>query len=106
KELKDVPRLGPKTYEQSIGFLRILEGNHPLDQTPIHPESYKQTEQLLKLLDCDLDDLGTDELNEKLKAMNLSEMDSELDISELTLQDINNALMNTESDPREDITTH
>src|SRR5699024_1466943 len=59
KELKDVPRLGPKTYEQSIGFLRILEGNHPLDQTPIHPESYKQTEQLLKLLDCDLDDLGT-----------------------------------------------
>ena len=102
KELKDVPRLGPKTYEQSIGFLRILEGNHPLDQTPIHPESYKQTEQLLKLLDCDLDDLGTDELNEKLKAMNLSEMASELDIGELTLQDIKNALMRPGRDPRED----
>ena len=102
KELKDVPRLGPKTYEQSIGFLRILEGNHPLDQTPIHPESYKQTEQLLKLLDCDLDDLGTDELNEKLKAMNLSEMASELDIGELTLQDIKNELLRPGRDPRED----
>src|SRR5699024_12598116 len=89
--------------EQSIGFLRILEGNHQLDQTPIHPESYKQTEQLLKLLDCDLDDLGTDELNEKLKAMNLSEMASELDIGELTLQEIKNALMRPGRDPREDV---
>src|SRR5699024_9862177 len=38
-QLKKVPRLGPKTFEQSIGFLRIVEGDHPLDQTPIHPES-------------------------------------------------------------------
>src|SRR5699024_2918087 len=37
-ELKDVPRLGPKTYEQAIGFLRIIDGNNPLDRTPIHPE--------------------------------------------------------------------
>src|SRR5699024_10822596 len=46
KALKDVPRLGTKTYEQSIGFLRILEANHPSDQTAINPESDKQTEQL------------------------------------------------------------
>lgn len=102
KELKDVPRLGPKTYEQSIGFLRIVEGKHPLDQTPIHPESYKQTEKLLKLLDCDLEDLGTDELNEKIKAMNLAEMAAELDIGELTLKDITDALMRPGRDPRDD----
>src|SRR5690625_947739 len=80
----------------------MIKGNHTLYQTPNHPESYKRTEQLLKLLDCDLDDLGTDELNEKLKAMNLSEMASELDIGELTLQDITNALMRPGRDPRED----
>src|SRR5699024_5589221 len=44
-QLKKVPRLGPKTYEQSIGFLRIIDGTHPLDQTPIHPESYQVTEK-------------------------------------------------------------
>lgn len=102
KELKDVPRLGPKTYEQSIGFLRIIEGKHPLDQTPIHPESYKQTEKLLKLLDCDLTDLGTEELNDKIKAMNIAEMAAELDIGELTLKDITDALMRPGRDPRDD----
>ena len=102
KELKDVPRLGPKTYEQSIGFLRVLDGEHPLDQTPIHPESYKQTEQLLKLLDCDLTDIGTDKLNDQIKAMNLKEMATELDIGELTLKDITDALMRPGRDPRDD----
>lgn len=102
KELSDVPRLGPKTYEQSIGFLRVIDGNHPLDQTPIHPESYKQTEKLLKLLDCELDDIGTDKLNEKIKEMNLKEMATELDIGELTLKDITDALMQPGRDPRDD----
>ncbi len=102
KELSDVPRLGPKTYEQSIGFLRVIDGNHPLDQTPIHPESYKQTEKLLKLLDCELDDIGTDKLNEKIKEMNINEMATELDIGELTLKDITDALMQPGRDPRDD----
>lgn len=48
KELKKVPRLGAKSYEQSIGFLRILEGENPLDKTAIHPESYKAAEQIVK----------------------------------------------------------
>lgn len=102
KQLKDVPRLGPKTYEQSIGFLRVIDGEHPLDQTPIHPESYKQTEKLLNLLECDLTDIGTDKLNEKIKAMNLKEMARELDIGELTLKDITDALMRPGRDPRDD----
>lgn len=51
KELKDIPRLGAKTYEQCIGFLRVQEGTEPLDRTGIHPESYKETKALLKNLD-------------------------------------------------------
>src|SRR5699024_8213925 len=55
EQLKKVPRLGPKTYEQSIGFLRIVDGEHPLDQTPIHPESYAATKQLLESLGFSLE---------------------------------------------------
>src|SRR5690625_1519640 len=50
KQLKKIPRLGPKTYEQGVGFLRIQDGEHPLDRTPIHPESYKHTEKLLEMI--------------------------------------------------------
>src|SRR5699024_8686408 len=53
-ELKKIPRLGAKTYEQGIGFLRIIDGNHVLDRTPIHPESYQHTEKLLQLIGADL----------------------------------------------------
>ncbi len=67
KQLKDVPRLGSKTYEQAIGFLRILEGENPLDRTPIHPESYAYAEELLKRLDCSADDIGSSKLREQLK---------------------------------------
>ena len=102
KQLKDVPRLGPKTYEQSIGFLRIREGDHPLDETPIHPESYKQTEKLLEILDCKLTDIGTDKLNEAIKMMNNKEIAKELDIGELTLKDITDALGQPGRDPRDD----
>src|SRR5699024_5119167 len=55
KQLKKIPRLGPKTYEQGIGFLRIIDGDHPLDRTPIHPESYDQTVQMLEMIDCTVD---------------------------------------------------
>src|SRR5699024_10874843 len=61
-ELKDIPRLGAKTYEQGIGFLRIMDGENPLDRTPIHPESYPQTEKLLQMIDCEFADIGTPSL--------------------------------------------
>ncbi len=50
-QLKKIPRLGAKTYEQAIGFMRILDGDEPLDLTPIHPENYKEVKQLLQKLD-------------------------------------------------------
>src|SRR5690625_2459291 len=73
-QLKKIPRLGPKTYEQGIGFLRILDGEHPLDRTPIHPESYQATMELLERIDCELDDIGSDHLRKKLTEMNKKEM--------------------------------
>src|SRR5699024_1151173 len=90
--LKDVPRLGPKTDEQAIGFLRVIDGDHPLDRTPIHPESYAHTEKVLEMVNCKLADIGTEKLKETLKFINLQEMASELGIGELTLKDIIDAL--------------
>ena len=102
KELKDIPRLGAKTYEQSIGFLRIADGNHPLDRTPIHPESYKDTEKLLQMMDCELSDIGTETLREKLNDIHEKEIAEELDIGVLTLNDILDALKRPERDLRDD----
>lgn len=102
KQLKKVPRLGPKTYEQSIGFLRVIDGEHPLDQTPIHPESYKVTEQLLKELNVSLEDLGTDALLEALKEIDLPQLAEQLEIGEPTLVDIVEALQKPGRDLRDD----
>lgn len=103
RQLKEVPRLGPKTYEQGIGFLRILEGDHPLDRTPIHPESYKHTEALLAMIDCSVEDVGTEKLRKALDELSLEEISEELDIGLPTLQDITNALKRPERDPRDDL---
>jgi uncharacterized protein len=102
KQLKDVPRLGAKTYEQAIGFLRIIDGEHPLDRTSIHPESYKQTKELLDLVGYEREDLGTEELKEALAEVNVVEFAEKLDIGELTLTDIIEALQRPERDPRDD----
>ena len=101
-QLKKIPRLGPKTYEQGIGFLRILDGKHPLDRTPIHPESYQVTMKLLERIDCELDDIGSDELRQKLAELNKKETAEQLDIGEMTLEDIIDALSRPERDPRDD----
>lgn len=66
KELLKVPKLGPKAFEQSAGFMRIFDGDNPLDATAVHPESYEAALQLLKELNIDIHDL--DELRKK--AMN------------------------------------
>ena len=67
KELKKIPRLGAKTYEQCIGFLRIINGDEPLDQTAIHPENYSAVNKLLKKMGFTSEDLGSDALNEAVR---------------------------------------
>lgn len=101
-QLKKVPRLGPKTYEQSIGFLRIFDGKHPLDQTPIHPESYKVTEKFLGEMDSNLKEVGSEALLEKLKEVNVTEIAEKLDIGKPTLLDIIDALRQPGRDLRDD----
>ncbi|MFA1822560.1 Tex family protein [Virgibacillus oceani] len=101
-QLKKIPRLGAKTYEQGIGFLRIVDGDHPLDRTPIHPESYSHTETLLEMLECTLGDIGSDKLAKKLQLENKKEIAEKLKIGEPTLEDIISALSKPERDPRDD----
>lgn len=101
KQLKEVPRLGAKTYEQAIGFLRVIDGKNPLDKTGIHPENYDQTKALLKQLGFSVSDIGSEQLVEKLKQLNLAEVAADLEIGLFTLQDIVDALMKPMRDPRE-----
>lgn len=103
KQLKKIPRLGAKTYEQAIGFLRINDGAEPLDRTGIHPESYNEVGQLLSSLGFGKKDLGSAELREVLSKINISQTATDLQIGELTLKDIIDALMRPERDPRDEM---
>jgi protein Tex len=102
-QLKKVPRLGAKTYEQAIGFLRVLDGKEPLDRTGIHPEHYQEVKTLLKSIGLTTNDLGTDQLKDALNRLGLIQVSEELSIGELTLKDIIEALVRPERDPRDDL---
>ncbi|QFK70009.1 RNA-binding transcriptional accessory protein [Pradoshia sp. D12] len=101
--LKKIPRLGAKTYEQAIGFLRVIGGEEPLDRTSIHPENYQSVRSLLKMLGFTTDDLGSERLREALTTVKKSEMAEKLNIGEITLGDILDALMRPERDPRDEL---
>lgn len=104
-QLKKIPRLGAKTYEQCIGFMRVIDGKEPLDQTGIHPESYKETKKLLKQLGATENQIGSLELSEQLKQLNLKDVAAELDMGIPTLQDIVEALIRPNRDPRDEVAT-
>ncbi|MDY5982799.1 MAG: Tex family protein [Anaeroplasma sp.] len=88
EELKKVAKLGPKTYEQCVGFLRILNAIDPLDQTPIHPESYDKAKAILKLMNLSANDLGTEKIREEIKKLDKSQISKDLSIDMFTLNDI------------------
>ena len=103
RQLSAVPRLGPKTFEQCAGFLRISSGENPLDTTPIHPESYELTYQLLELVGASLDEIGTPSLRSKLTQLDIERTAEELGAGVPTLKDIIEALLRPGRDPREDL---
>lgn len=103
KQLKKIPRLGAKTYEQAIGFLRIIDGTEPLDRTGIHPESYPEVIKLLNNFGFTTADLGSLALRDSLSGINAAQLSKELGIGELTLKDIIDALVRPERDPRDDL---
>ena len=100
-DLLKVNKLGPKAFEQCAGFLKI-QGNNPLDNTSVHPESYPITLNLLKKLNISLDDLGNEECIRKLNNIdNTSLLAKELNVGELTLLDIIEELKKPGRDIRE-----
>lgn len=101
KELLNVSKLGKKTFEQCAGFIKINNGDYPLDNTTIHPESYKATEKLLKNLNYSVNDIGS--VNLKLDNIDIEAISKELDIGQETLKDIIRELKKPGRDPREDM---
>lgn len=104
RNLLDVPRLGAKTYEQAIGFLRIFDGQDPFDQTPIHPESYADAERFIAELGFSKEQIGSQELGVALEQISVMEWAERLQIGTHTLQDIIEALQKPRRDPRDQLT--
>ena len=101
EELLKVKGMTPKVYEQSIGFLRIVDGDNPLDKTSVHPESYEKVEKLLEYLNLSVNDLGSEKLIETLDKINEDEIIKKLDIDKYTLDDIISSLKQPERDLRD-----
>ena len=101
-ELIDNKILSAKAYEQSIGFMRVLDGSNPLDKTSIHPESYDKTTKLLESIGMNYDSLGTEELISKLDNIDIDDYSKKIDIDVYTLEDIINSLKKPNRDPRDD----
>ncbi|MFY8330619.1 Tex family protein [Vagococcus carniphilus] len=102
-QLKKVPRLGPKAYEQAVGFLRIPSGKNILDNTGIHPESYSIVKNLLEKLDLTSKDLGTTHGKEALEKVSIAEMSQSLEIGKETLEDVLKALLQPGRDMRDEM---
>ncbi len=105
-ELKKVAKLGPKAFEQCAGFLRIADGKNVLDNTSVHPESYKAAEKLLKLCEYtekDLKNGGVSNLSDRVTALGIEKTAAELEIGVPTLEDIVKELERPGRDPRDEL---
>ena len=102
-EIKKAKLLSDKVYEQAIGFLRVVDGDNILDVTDIHPESYKATISLLEMLNCSVQDIGTDKLNIALDNVDLNQFSQKLNIDIYTLEDIIKSLKKPNRDPRDEM---
>ena len=100
-EIKKLKGISEKTYEQSIGFMRILEGDNPLDKTGVHPESYKVALKVLEKIGLDVNKIGSEELVNKLRDFNIDKESELLGIDKYTLKDIIDDLSKPNRDPRD-----
>ena len=104
RQLLKVPKLGPKAYEQCAGFLRIMNGDNPLDTTSVHPESYEAAMKLLTSLGYSAEDIiggGLKGISKKVRE--LKKTAEELGVGELTLKDIVQELEKPARDPRDEM---
>lgn len=105
-QLKKVPKLGAKTFEQCAGFLRVPESSNPLDNTSVHPESYNAAKQLLTLLnysDSDIKAADFSDIFERLSKRDLKSIFSDINIGIPTLSDIAKELSKPGRDPRDEL---
>ncbi len=100
EEIKKIKGMTDKVFEQSIGFIRVIDGNNPLDKTSIHPENYSEVLKLLNFLNLSVDDIGTEKLKDAIRNFDVSSC--QLKIDKYTLEDIKNALMQPSRDPRDE----
>lgn len=100
-QIKEVKRLGPKTFEQAAGFLRVIDGDNPLDQTSIHPESYSVALKVLDKVEAGPEDLGSAELVDSLDSLQLDTLSKELEVGRETLFDIIHGLKHPTADIRD-----
>ena len=103
KQLKKVPRMGAKAYEQAVGFLRIINGKNPLDKTGIHPESYDLANKLLKELKITVSDLGDPSLKLKMVNIDIDALALNLEAGKNTIEDILGDFVAPLRDPRDDV---
>ena len=102
-QLKKVPRLGPKAFEQAVGFLRIVDGENPLDGTDIHPESYEVAEKILEKIQATKVEIGTEKVEQALSSIDKKSLSDELGIGLETLELIFAGLTKPGRDPREEV---
>ncbi|MBR2828544.1 MAG: RNA-binding transcriptional accessory protein [Bacilli bacterium] len=102
EELKNKKILSEKTYQQAIGFLRIMDGDNILDSTAIHPESYLVAMNLLKEIGMDVSSIGTEELKEKLDHISVIDFQEKLKVDSYTLDDVIESLKKPNLDPRDE----
>ena len=107
KQLLKVPRLGPAAYTQCAGFLRLAASDNPLDNTPVHPESYPLAQSILEKMGFALKDLNNKDqlklIQTKALQANAAQLAAELAAGEPTVRDILSALAKPGRDPREDL---
>lgn len=103
EEIKKKKLLSDKTYEQAIGFLRIIDGDNILDVTSVHPESYNIALNLLKELNCTTKDIGTNKLIDLLDNIDINTYKDKLNTDIYTLEDIISSLKKPNRDPRDDM---
>ena len=103
KQLNKVKRLGPKAFEQSAGFLRIIDGDELFDNTGIHPETYKAAEQILQIIGIEKEELGTEDVREKIGSIDNKAVRDEVGLGKETYQDIMKALTAPGRDMRDDM---
>lgn len=104
-QLKKVKRLGPQAFTQCAGFMRILEGKNPLDNTGVHPESYDICKKMIEIIGYSLDDVKNKnicEIDEKIKEIGLRELSEKLEVGQVTLKDIITEIKKPGRDPREE----